>query len=201
VVHLVDPNFIKFHRVFNPQLIITDGSMLIMWCIFIGVQIFKALQTRRAATVPHADSGNQFYAMLESDTAVKKEFFQYAVSRYTVESVNFLEETRVYRKLAEAGGSLDWKQARCRKMIAKFIVEGAAQEVNISHTMRRDVTDKDLKLLSSQELTLLFAPAAAEIALITIGGPWRDFLLKRRRPITSNYDVVSANPNQVVGDL
>jgi len=96
ILIVIDPNDIDFTRAFSWPLLM-DSTSLVYWYYCVGLQVAKAILHRRRlkerargslASIETPD----MIAMCNADEQLRKEFHEFAASRYVVESVNFLQD-------------------------------------------------------------------------------------------------------------
>jgi hypothetical protein len=174
-LELADPGLVSFNRLFSWQILTCIGPFL-FWAVFVCLQVVKAILYRRERAMqnrvqPESGNARTFQDECAADGDLKREFYRFATSRYTLESINFLEDVKKYKYQFESQNER-WRKQKAKQMINTYIRDSSPQQVNISASQREGVLralDDDSQLLT------IFDKAEHEITHMVTVGVWTDF--------------------------
>lgn len=184
---MIDPNDIDFTRAFSWPLLM-DSTSLVYWYYCVGLQVAKAILHRRRlkerargslASIETPD----MIAMCNADEQLRKEFHEFAASRYVVESVNFLQDVASFKQYFREK-ALSWRLSKIRILVDTYIKFEVSQEVNISAATRLEILKKVASLDKSNEaleFLTLFDHSYDDVNQMITNDVWIEFWLKRAR--------------------
>lgn len=186
-LELGDPGLLMYNRQVTWRFVLSIAPFL-FWIIYSVVPITYALVYRRKrkeavkeAHIDYKDLRADFMTLFEENRGIKMEFYAFAASRYCVESLNFIEDIKLYKRECIAGQSERWKRNKVRKLVRRYIEENANQQVNISDRQRKDVLNRNPDVMNGEHLNTIFDEAYNEIIHMIGTGTWLDFRNEKKR--------------------
>jgi hypothetical protein len=179
ILLVVDPGGLQYQNQFNWSLlfVVTTG----LWhCVGYYYQFYLQWQQDRSSehlSIPTMEN------LFVSEPATKAEFYGFAARHFVTESLNFLEDVKMFKALffdkAES-----WRFSKFKNLVEIYIVSGARMEVNISYAMKSQILqlyDQAKSGKANKDLFNVFDEASKEVEQMVHNGAWTDFFIRRRR--------------------
>ncbi|KAH9249887.1 hypothetical protein BASA81_012378 [Batrachochytrium salamandrivorans] len=180
-----DPNDWDFDRVMNWQclvFLIAGVNITITGWYQIGVAYSQTLRDRREdAGQEQANVIKMMIPLLENNPTLRKEFTEFGVKQYVVESIQFLEDVAQFKNLFYQKGDT-WRAQKVNMLIKNYVKVGTDMEINISSAARDRILQR-VKITKIDQASFdIFDEAYDQIKEMVQNGAWREFTRNRVMP-------------------
>ena len=121
-----------------------------------------------------------FMDKLDDNIALRIEFYEFAKSRYCMESILFLNDVREFRKQYPEK-NVAWHRNKTRKIINAYINIGSPLEININSDVRSKIIKTNLSNKNNIDYLILFNEAYEEVISMISSGTYVDFQTEKRK--------------------
>jgi hypothetical protein len=178
ILMIVDPGGVQYLNTFNWSLLFAVTSSL--WLAsgyFYQFYIHLRYDWSSGLNIETMDT------MFASDPSIKTEFLEFAARHFVMESLNFVEDVKMYKSLYYEKAE-SWRLSKFKYLIETYIASGSRMEVNISHTMKLEILrayDQAKHGKVNKDLFVVLDEALKEVEQMIHNGAWTEYLFKRKR--------------------
>ncbi|KAH9257923.1 hypothetical protein BASA81_003942 [Batrachochytrium salamandrivorans] len=194
VLDMVDPGSLHYSYVMNWQMLTFVGGWLNLF-ITLWYQMIVVIQQRRRARNEDAKQEKStvikmMVQVLEGNPSLRKEFGEFGVKQYVVESIQFLEDVAQFKSLFYQKADT-WRTQKVNLLIKNYIKVGTNLEINISSSARDRIMQRVKMGKIDQSSFDIFDEAYEQVREMLQNGAWREFV--RYRGVTTNGFEISAS--------
>ena len=189
VLYAVDPNQTNWSFVFDFEIFSSVG-VLLGWFVSVGMPVVAVVRNDIHALVrvqaDTATSDRQLWdqraqIQLMREAQNDPEWLAFAQSQLVTDAVRFLQDCSTFESYF-FDKSPSWRVSKARIIADTYIREGAVLQINVSWKIREGVVAAVTKAVATNEIAVdVFAPAAEDVAMYMVNGPWQAFTTRRRR--------------------
>jgi len=132
------------------------------------------------STPPITTLPEDFLDQMDHDEVLKEEFTEFAISRYAVENLHFVNDARAFKRFFEEKAAT-WRRQKAMFLYETYIKLNSPMEVNISDATRKGITAQvQSGNLTRRQLETAFDPAINDISNNVLRQMWVEFQHERR---------------------
>jgi hypothetical protein len=127
-----------------------------------------------------ADYSDDYITIMNEDEQIKQEFEKFAISRYAVENLYFVNDVQAYKRFFFEKAA-NWRKQKATFLFETYIKPGSVMEVNISQQVKLQAIREIEANLHSEDshLVLAFDKAAEDITNNVLRDIWQQFIKEK----------------------